>query len=138
MNKKITTYDELIEEKKRLENLLVLHKHEIHENWENVKLSLTPVGNTVSFFGKFAQRNKTNPLLNMSLNLVGDFLLKGFFLKKAGWITRLVVPFVVKNYSSHVLVNNSQGILNKIKNLFSHRRQSNGKMIDVTTDWPHY
>lgn len=136
--KKITTYEELQEEKKRLENLLVLHKHEIHANWDNVKLSLTPVSNTVSFFGKFTHKNKSNPLLNMGINLAGDLLLKRFFLRKAGWMTRLLVPFVIKNYSSHVLANNSKGILGKLKNIFGNRKHTNGKMSDVTTDWPHY
>lgn len=140
MNKKIQTYDDLQEEKKRLENLLALHKNEINGNWDEVKLSLAPLNNTFSFIGKITKRDKSNPLLNIGIGFAGDLLIKRFLLAKAGFVARLVLPFVVKNYSSHVLNQNNKGILGKIKNIFSKKSQHNGHTdIDLTTsEWKKY
>ena len=136
MNKKIQTYDDLVEERKRLENLLVLHKHEIKEGWEGIKHSLNPFNSTVAFLGKVTRRDKTNPLVNFGVMVAGDLLLKKFLLGKAGFLTRLIVPFVVKNYSSHVLSRNGGTIMNRLKNLFKRKpNQNNGEMDLTSSDW---
>ena len=37
---------------------------------------------------------------------------------KAGWVTKLAVPFVVKNYSSHLLAEKGGNFLGKVFNFF--------------------
>lgn len=137
MNKKIQTYEDLQEEKRRLENLLMLHKQEMHDSWQGVKSSLNPINNVASFVGKLTRSDKSNPLLTMGLGFAGDLILRKFF--KASLIARLVVPFVVKNYSSHLFSGKGGGIVNKLKNLFTKKRQHHNGTPDLTTsDWEKY
>jgi hypothetical protein len=51
-------------------------------------------------------------------------LVKNFILSRAGWLTRLVVPFFLKNYSSHFLAEQKDKWIEKLKNWLGHK---NGK-----------
>jgi len=114
MSKTIKTYNDLLEEKERLTLLLARQRQTISDNWIDVKEELAPVGNVFGVLGKMAKGDKSNPLLNMGLKFAGDMLLKNFLFAKAGWITRLAVPFLVKNYSSHILADQSNSLFGKI------------------------
>src|SRR5688572_18519368 len=102
MNRTIKTYDDLLEEKQRLESLIVLQRQQVKTDWAEMKEEFRPVSNIIAFFGKLTHRDKSNPLLNMGIDMAGDILLRKFLLAKAGWFTRLTVPFLLKNYSSNV------------------------------------
>jgi hypothetical protein len=118
MNKSsIRTYADVIAEKERLEALLIIQKQRLLADWESVKTELEPVNNAIGVIGKFAQSDKSNPLLNMGLKFASDIFLKNFVFAKAGWVTRLAVPFVMKNYSSHLIADNGKGLLDRIKGL---------------------
>ena len=41
---------------------------------------------------------------------------------KGGWITRMAVPFVVRNYSSHMFADKGKKLLVKIGSLLKRRR----------------
>ncbi len=101
--KKIQTYDDLLEEKKRLEILLASKKGDIKQDWQGVKQSLTPVTNVVGFLGKVTHRKRISPALDMGIDLVGDMLFRKVLLSKADWVTKLLLPLFIKNYSSNVL-----------------------------------
>ncbi|HET9744326.1 MAG TPA: hypothetical protein VFP97_01360, partial [Chitinophagaceae bacterium] len=62
-----------------------------------------------------------NPLLTQGANTVIDLLLKKFVLAKSGWVTKMLVPFFVKNYSSHIIADNKNTIVNKVASVFSHK-----------------
>lgn len=114
----------MCEERERLKNLLVLQKQHIVENWNGVKEELSPVQNVFGAIGKMAKGNKSNPVVNLGLKLAGDIFLKNFVLAKAGWVTKLAVPFVVKNYSSHVLADKGRTFFSKLGKLFSHKNET--------------
>lgn len=108
MNKNtIQTYDDLLEEKKRLEALLAINKEQVSTNWVEMKKEFEPVNNILSFLSKMTTRDKSNPLVNMGIDVAGDLLLRKILLARAGWATRLVVPYLLKNYSSNVLAGKS-------------------------------
>ncbi len=116
MNKAgIKTYDDLVAERKRLEALLVVQKQRVADDWTAVKAEFEPVANTFGAIGKLTHPDRSNPILNIGLKFASDLLLKNFILSKAGWLTRLAVPLVMKNYSSHLLAEDGKGILNRIK-----------------------
>lgn len=117
MSSTIKTYDDLVAERDRLQALLPVQRQRVIEGWESVKAELEPVNNAFGVIGKLAHSDKTNPLLNMGLKFVTDIFLKNFVLAKAGWVTRLAVPFVMKNYSSHLITENGQGLIDKIRGL---------------------
>lgn len=114
-NKKIQTYDDLVEEKKRLEALLLVNKEQISTNWVQMKQEFEPVNNIIGFFGKLTTRDKSNPLVNMGIDVAGDLVLRKILLARAGWATRLVIPYLVKNYSSNVLVDKGRSLFHRIR-----------------------
>lgn len=130
MNKnKIQTYNDLIEEKNRLEQLLTAQKEQISVNWVEMKKEFEPVNNVISFFSKLTTRDKTNPLVNMGIDVAGDLVLRKIILAKTGWATRLVVPFLLKNYSSNVFAEKGKSVIQKLKNWI--RSSRNGKSEEV-------
>ena len=97
MNKaQIRTYDDLVEEKERLQRLLAVQKEDISTNWQEMKKEFEPVKNIVSFFSKLTTRDKSNPLVNMGIDVAGDLVLRKIILAKTGWVTRLIVPFQLR------------------------------------------
>jgi len=119
MSKRIQTYEDLLEEKQRLENLLESKKVDIAEDWSGVKKNLTPITNVFSFFNRFTHRNSSNPLLNLGIDMAGDVFLKKFILRKADWITRLMLPVFIKNYSSNVLGDKKgNNLFSKLRKIF--------------------
>ena len=134
MNKnKIQTYHDLVEEKKRLEALLIVNKEQISTNWVEMKQEFEPVNNIIGFFGKLTTRDKSNPLVNMGIDVAGDLVLRKFLLARAGWATRLVIPYLVKNYSSNVLVDKGRSLFQRIRQWL--RTDKNGQPQPVNEEF---
>jgi len=110
---KIQTYDDLVKEELALRSSLEAQKHIIQKEISIIKEHLEPLKKAVSFVSKFATRENNSALVSAGIGIAGDLLVKNFILAKSGWLTRLVVPFLIKNYSSHVL-NNKPGIVQNI------------------------
>lgn len=134
MNKKIQTYDDLLEERKRLEELLIIQKQQISSNWAEVKESFTPVNNVMAFLGKLTHRDKSNPLVNVGIDIGGDILLRRILLAKAGWFTKILVPYVLKNYSSNVFAGKGKSLIHKLKHWL--KGNKNGAARPVTEQYP--
>lgn len=123
MSKAIKTYDDLLQEEQRLMKQLKVHEELIKEDFAGLKEGLKPVSNVFKVFNKMATRDNTGPILNFGLDLGVDLVIRKWLLAKAGWFTKIVVPFIIKNYSSHIiseekrtkLVKRVQNILNKIR-----------------------
>lgn len=99
----IKTYEDLEAEEKRLYALLYSHKANIKDSFSAVKDSLNPVKQAVDTAKKFFSRDKTNPMMRFGVDLGVDVLIRRFLLANAGWFTKVIVPFFVRNYSSHVV-----------------------------------
>lgn len=127
MTKTIATYQDLLDEKERLTQLLKAQKELVHADFQELKAELAPVRAAFSTIGKMTTRDSSNPLLTGVTNTVIDVAIRNLLLNKAGWLTRMVVPFVMKNFSSHVIADNKQPILKKIFSLFGKKHKMNGK-----------
>ncbi len=118
MNKIISTYDDLVAEKARLRLLLQTQEEQIREDIREIKNELKPLGNAVSAAALFVTRSTNGAgLAGLGLNVAIDVLFNKFILSKAGWITRRIIPYLVKNYTSHI-VDEPQKFLHSLKNLF--------------------
>ena len=136
---KIHTYDDLLAEKQRLETLLTIQKQQIRSNFDEVKAELEPVRHVLGFIGKITKRDKSNPLLNVGIDMAGDMLLRKFLFAKADWISRLVIPFFIKNYSSNVLsVGKGTSVFQKIRNLFRKDKHEDNHQKDFATEPAHH
>jgi hypothetical protein len=106
------TYKELLDEKARLESLLVSQRILIHEDIKGLKDQFVPVSHAFTTIVKVFAPDKKNPIVSAGVNFAGDVLLKKFILARTGWLTKLIVPYIVKNYSSHLInknLNNNNG-----------------------------
>ncbi|HUQ65932.1 MAG TPA: hypothetical protein VM101_07245 [Flavitalea sp.] len=124
MSQTIKTYTDLCEERDRVKNLLVLQRQKIKVDWQELKDEFIPVQNAFGVVGKMTSADKSNPIVNAGLKLASDLLLKNFVLAKADWVTKLAVPFVVKNYSSHLLARKGGRFVGKLINFFSKKNKT--------------
>ena len=120
----IRTYDDLLKEKTRLKALLQAQKELIREDVEDIKEELKPIKSAIGVIGKFTTRDKSNPLLTSATETVVDLLVKKLVLARSGWLTKLVVPFLMKNVSSHLVNDNQGAIFSKLFSLFSKKKRS--------------
>ncbi|MBD0331566.1 MAG: hypothetical protein ICV66_02830 [Chitinophagaceae bacterium] len=103
MDKTIKTYDDLLAEEQRLTALLNVQKELIAEDIAGVKEGLKPVKKVYEFMQKMATRDNASPLMNFGMEMGIDLFIRRLLLARAGWLTKIVVPFFVKNYSSHLI-----------------------------------
>ena len=99
----IRTYEDLEAEEKRLQALLYSHKENIKDSFSAVKDGLNPFKQAMDTAKKLFSRDKTNPVMKFGVDLGVDVLIRRLLLAKAGWFTKIVVPFFVRNYSSYFL-----------------------------------
>ncbi len=108
MTTAITTYKDLCDEKKRLTLLVEQTKAVIKDDFNALREGIQPAADALSVMGKLTSRDKTNPLINFGVDFVVDVLVKKVLLAKVGWIPRIVVPFVLKNFGSNILEENKK------------------------------
>jgi hypothetical protein len=103
MNSTIRTYEDLLKEQQRLLSVIKSQEELIRIDIAGVKEGLRPFNKVAQQINKMATRDNSAPLLNFGLEFGVDLLLRKFILAKAGWFTKIVIPFLVKNYSSHII-----------------------------------
>jgi hypothetical protein len=126
MTKPIRTYDDLLEEKARLKLLLSAQKELVRQDINELKQELAPVKSAISMVCKIATRDNRNWLLSTAADTIIDMVVKKMVLSKAGWITKLIVPFFMKNFSSHVIADNKDKIVSKLFSWIG-KKNANGK-----------
>jgi hypothetical protein len=126
MIKQIKTYKDLLDEKARLEALFREQKATIRNDIRNIGEEFRPVTHAASFLGKMVTREGGNFFLNASTNKLIDIVFKKLLLARTGWITKLVVPFLMKNYSSHIISENKATIWSKLLS-FIGKKHANGQ-----------
>lgn len=119
MSNRIKTYEDLQKEKERLLGVLRTQEDVIKLDLVGVRAGLKPFGKAVNVLNKMATRDNTAPVMNFGLEMGIDLLVRKVLLARAGWFAKIVVPFLVKNYSSHIIGEEKrEELLKKIKNLF--------------------
>ena len=120
---KIKNYEDLLQEEQRLLSQLKTKEVEIRNNLAGVKRGLKPIGRVMNTISKFTTRDKTGAFSNFGLDFGIDLIVRRFILAKAGWFTKILVPYLLKNYSSHIISEQQKArIMEKINNLFAKLR----------------
>lgn len=120
---KIKTYEDLLQEEQRLLAQLKETEILIRNDIAGVKEGLKPIGNVVRTIGKFTTRDRTNAFANFGLDFSVDLLVRRFLLARAGWFTKILIPYLIKNYSSHIISEQQRAkLMEKINNFFSKLR----------------
>ena len=100
--KKIRNLKELHSERLRLQLELIAAEEILKKDLEWIKEEIKPGKIAAKIFNNIIG-NKTNGLLNNGVRGTIDILLKNILLSKSGWITRFIVPLIIKNLSSSYL-----------------------------------
>ena len=117
----IRTYEDLEAEEKRLQALLYSHRENIKDSFAAVKEGLNPFKQVINTFKRLFSRDKSNPMMKVGVDFGVDVLVRRFLLAKAGWFTKIVVPFFVRNYSSYFINDYKKSkILQKVGDFFKH------------------
>jgi hypothetical protein len=99
---KISNYEELVTERRRLENELLLKKSVLNAEIDNLKRKIDPILNIMSFFTNLNAKSNRPSLLKIGTS-VGIDVMRQTVLSKAGWLTKLLLPMVLKGVSSKVI-----------------------------------
>jgi hypothetical protein len=126
MTKKIVTYSGLEKRKKELDLLLKAKKELVIADLKMMQAELTGPRAILKTAGQFVAPKKTNPLLKAGISKSVDLLVNGLLLGRAGWVTRTLISYFARNYSTHLVESKKDTVLQKISSWFkSHSR--NGK-----------
>ncbi|MFN2439291.1 MAG: hypothetical protein ABR503_08830 [Chitinophagaceae bacterium] len=132
LEKKINSYEDLEKERHRLMQKLREHENLIKVDIAGVKEGLKPFGKALETVNKMATRDNTAPILNFGMEMGIDLFIRKFLLAKAGWLTKIVVPFIVKNYSSHFIGEEKrEALMKKVKGFFQKIRPKQ-KAADIS------
>ena len=133
---KIRTYEDLEAEEKRLQALLYSHKESVKDSYASFKTSLNPfkkAGDTVSKM--FYRQGGTTPLMRFGLDMSVDLLIRRFLLARAGWFTKILIPFIVKNYSTHFVKQTKVSqFFRKVQGYFSTNKEASHQNVTVTPE----
>jgi hypothetical protein len=125
---KISTYKDLLEEEQRLQQILKRQEILIRQDLLSMKENLEPVKKVYDQVHKVFTRDNRVPFFNLGLELGIDVLLRRFLLARAGWFAKTFVPYIVKNYTSHILSEEKRKvIIKKIEELFNKIRPKRDK-----------
>ena len=119
MNNPIQTYDQLLLRRKQLEYLLQAQEELIRIDIEEIKISLAPIHNAATNLVSFFTQDKAAGILGFGANRVIDTFVRKVLLSRSNWITKLLIPFFVKNISSHFIAEHKEQWMDKIRHWFS-------------------
>lgn len=117
--KKISSYRDLVAEKARLRQKISLLRRDIDTEVDEIKERLKPIAKILGLFGvgvavKAASNgHSNNTLLKMGGNIAVD-LLVGPRLRKAGMLTRMIVPPLLRGLTT--------GIIDRVKGVFKKKK----------------
>lgn len=103
MTRKIKNYEDLLLEEERLKTQLTLYKGLIKEDITGIREGLNPFKRVAAKVRGLFSRGDNGPLMNFGLNFGIDVFIRKLLLARAGWITKIVVPYLIKNYASHLV-----------------------------------
>jgi hypothetical protein len=131
---KIKTYKDLLEEEQRLQQVLKGQEILIREDLVSMKENLEPIKKVYDQVHKVFTRDNRVPIFNIGLELSIDMLLRRFLLARAGWFTKTFVPYIIKNYASHIISEEKRKIIiKKIEELFNKIRPKKSKPTEATS-----
>lgn len=129
---KIKTYKELLQEEQRLQQVLKGQETMIRQDLLSMQENLEPIKRVYDQVHKVFTRDNRVPVFNIGLELGIDVLLRRLILARAGWFAKTFVPYVVKNYASHIIGEEKRkAIIKKIEELFNKIRPKASKQTEA-------
>lgn len=112
MKIEIQNIDDLRAERARLKNQMELSKVHMKQEVKAIKTELNPVHQAVGLVGDLLTAPKKG-LLNVGVGIGVNTLLTRGLLARAGWLPRLVIPFIAQNLATNLIYKNRTSIVEK-------------------------
>ena len=130
---KIRTYNDLLQEEHRLTEQLKVQENIIRQDLAGFRENIEPLKKVFGTVQKVFTRDNRVPIFNVGLELGIDMLLRRFILARAGWLAKTIIPYLVKNYSSHIIGEEKRKLLiKKIRDMFSKIRPKASTNVDTS------
>lgn len=121
--RKINNLADLKAEKSLLNMRLSVVEANLKVDIEWMKEEFRPI-RTVGKLFSHAMINKSDGILNEGIRFTIDAVLKNLILSKTGWVTKLIVPFLVKNLSTNYILEKRPEIFGILRNLIRKARKT--------------
>lgn len=121
---KIDNLNDLKSERKRLKLKLKQQEELVKSDLQWIKKELTPINAASKVLSKFLI-SKDKGIINHGLGIGVESLLKNFILKNSSWVTRLVIPFLAKNFTGNLMIEKKPELFSYLKSLIHKLRGSN-------------
>ena len=147
MTRKIKTYEDLLQEEQRLTAQLGSYKELIKGDIAGVKDGLNPIKKAKDKVKSlFSRDDKNSPAMNFTLNFVLDYIIRKIIPNRTSVLTKTVIPFVLKNYVSHLITdeqrkafsNSLNGLVAKIETMINKKAKSKQGVYEPTVATSHY
>ncbi|MGE9312566.1 hypothetical protein ACLOAU_13035 [Niabella sp. CJ426] len=99
----IDNYEDLMAEKERLKARLKASKASIKQSLGDIKEEINPFSNIKKTAQEAFSTSTTNPLVKFGIKRASEFLIGKVLLKKAGWLPKLVIPFLVREVTTRLI-----------------------------------
>ena len=102
---RINTYEELVTERKKIEANIAASKLILHEGIRDLKEKLEPFLYLLPVLNIIKKKETNNTFLKFIASLAIDVIVGQRLLSKSGWLSRLIIPLVLKGASSLAIGN---------------------------------
>ena len=120
-SKPIKTYDDLLQEEQRLTAILASDKELIKEDLASLKQAVKDKLNPIKRIKEkakdlFVSEGKNGPALNAAIRFATDFVVHSIFPKRSNVLTKTIIPFISRNYVTHLITDEQRKKLFKFVN----------------------
>lgn len=120
---KIRTYEDLLLHEQNLLQQIKMKEAVIRKDLSGMEENFVPAMRAMNFIHNAFTRDNRVPFFNVGLELGIDLLLRRFILIRAGWFAKSIIPYLVKNYSSHIFAEEKRKLLvKKVRDVFAKLR----------------
>jgi hypothetical protein len=126
-------------ERRRLKAAIAEKESLMKADVDSLKQTLKPVNMAINYVAKFTSSKDKDSPLNKGVESAVTYLLRNVVLARAGWITKIVVPIIARNYASNKLTENKADIVHTVRewlHKFQEKRRAkmNGHYDKSTAD----
>jgi hypothetical protein len=113
MKTDIKNLDDLRAERARLKNQIEASRMNLRYEFGAIKQELNPLNQALGVVTDVFTTPRKG-LLSLGVGIGVDTVLKNVILARAGWLPRLVVPFLVKNVATNYISKNKASVVENI------------------------
>jgi len=111
----IKSIADLKRERRRLKAEIAEHELILKEDVAGFKDSLKPLNAVSKVVSKFFVAGDDRNVTNKWVDAAVTFALRNVVLSRAGWVTKLVVPMIARNYANNKLQENKADIVDTLR-----------------------